>query len=107
MSLNVEVTRRRLQLGDRDNITGWRAKTYEDYTIEMLIIPRSATNIQALAGIHVVNDAVGVTVDPVALGDEIECPVGTFYEVMSVQEHWLANTFMYRSCQLTLLPYHD
>lgn len=102
--LNLEVTRRRLRLGTADSTTGWYAKSWNTSTIEMLIIPRAARELAMAAGVAVRTDAMGLTCDGVLHGDEILTSAGVYYEVKGIRDHWVADSFMYREVDLTLLP---
>lgn len=105
--LDVEVTRRKLLLGAADSETKWYAKSFIESTIEMLIIPRAATSLATAAGTYVRTDAVGLTCDGVEEGDEILSASGVYYEVKATREHWVADSFMYRECDLVMLPLHE
>jgi len=104
---NTDVTRKRLTLGSRDSTTGWYTKQYEDIDIEAVIIPRAATSIALQAGLYVRLDALAITVDPLAEGDKLKTGTGQYYEVETVKEHYLGDSFWFRECDLTLLPFED
>lgn len=107
MTLSFNVTRRKLTLGSRDDTTGWYAKGFSESTIEMIVIPRAAANLAVQAGVYVRLDAVGLSCDGVEIGDEIKTDAGVYYEVKTVKEHWFADSFMYRECDLVELPFHE
>jgi len=104
---STDVTRKRLMLGSRDSTTGWYAKQYEDIDIEAVIIPRAATYMALQAGLYVRLDALAITADPLAEGDKLKTATGQYYEVETVQEHYLGDSFWFRECDLTLLPFED
>jgi len=107
VSLNFDVTRRKLQLGTRNSTTGWYDKNYAESTIEMIIQTRGATHFPLPAGVYVRLDAVGLSVDPVEINDEIKTSSDVYYEVKGVKPHWWADSFIYRECDLTELPLHS
>lgn len=107
MTLSFLVTRRKLQLGSRDSTTGWYDKAYAESTVDMIVVPRGATNMPLPAGVYVRLDAVGLTADPVDEGDEIKTDAGVYYEVKGVKLHYFADSFMYRECDLTRLALHE
>lgn len=104
---SLDVTLRTLSLGDRDSDTGWRAKTYSDSTIQMIIATRDARQILLRTGTYVRKDAVGFTDTPVKIADEIQ--LGTlYYEVDAVRPHKITpDRTEYYKCDLTELPLHD
>ena len=106
MAVDFSVTRRRLMLGARDAITGWYAKSFAESTIDMVLVPQGANNLSLKTGVYARLDAVGLTQDVVLLGDEIETVAGIFYEVKTVKEHWVGDSFEHRECDLTELPMH-
>jgi len=106
MPITCDVTRRRLTLGTRDTITGWRAKTWEDRTISGILVPGSSLPISTLAGTYVRSDALFSTMDGLLEGEEIETATGQFYEVKTMKERYMGNSFAYRDCELTLLSMH-
>jgi len=69
----------------------------------MPIIPRSASAIATACGTYVRLDAVGFTLDPIAVGDQI-LDGGTFYEVEAVKDYKVNKCFWYREAQLRELP---
>lgn len=106
MSLDVEVTRRKLQLSaTRDTITGWYTKEYTDSTIEMLIMPRSSSFVSAVFGTYARTDFIGFTQDGVEIGDEI-AQGEHYYEVKDHRPQRIADSFSHREVDLTLLPLH-
>jgi len=108
MGFDIEVTRRELQLGPRDSTTGWCEKNYPiEETINLLVLTRDASKIMSLTGTYVRLDAVGLTLDPVTVGDEIITDHNVFYEVNTVKDHYVANNFVYRVCDLRELPLHE
>lgn len=109
MGLNLQVTLRKLSLGSRDSVTGWYEKEYTEQArnIEMLIIPRSNTSLARRAGTYVRLDAVGLTCDGVAEGDEIKTDASVYYEVKAIREHFISNSFSRREVDLVQLPLHE
>ena len=104
---SLDVTHRRLMLGSRDSTTGWYAKSYEEQTIEMIVVSRAATHMPLPPGVYVRLDAVGLTADPVYEGDEIKTASDQYYQVETVREHPIGDSFFFRECDLTLLPFKN
>ncbi len=104
---SLDVTHRRLMLGSRDSTTGWYDKSYEESTIEMIVISRSAAYMPLPPGVYVRLDAVGLTADTVAEGDEIKTATDQYYQVETVREHYLGDSFFFRECDLTLQPFKN
>lgn len=104
---SFDVTRRALLLGTRDSETGWRAKSYSETTIKMIVIPRGATKMMMAAGTYVKGHGKGLTDTAVSPGDEIK--IGSlYYEVETRDEVYSApGTVEYYECDLTKLPLHD
>jgi len=97
---------RKLQLGVRDTITGWYDRYWApDATIAMLIVSGGVSSHLLPVGTYVRLDAVGITADEIRIGDEVE-QEGIYYEVKSIEDHKLANSFSHRDCHLTKLPLH-
>jgi len=108
VSLNFEVTRRKLQLGTRDSTTGWYDKNYAESTIEMVFQKGNATTMNLSGGAYVRVDKIGMTLDPVEQCDEIKTQAGRYYEVKAVEPVYApADNFLYRDCGLSYLPMHD
>ena len=104
---NCTVTRRRLQLDSpRDSVTGWWTKSFHEETVEMPIITKGTTRSLLPPGTYVRTDALGLTADPVVEGDEI-LGNNTNYEVEAVRPHYLLDSFVYRECDLILLPFQN
>jgi len=104
---SLDVTRRALSLGERDETTGWRAKSYSDTTIQMVIATSDTRQILLHTGSYVRKDALGFTDTAVAEGDEIK--IGTvYYEVNTVFERQVTPSVIeYYQCDLTKLTLHD
>jgi len=100
----TDVTRRALTLGDPDSTTGWYAKGYTEKTIDMIIIPRTATQVLISAGLWAHEDAVGLTVDPVNVGDQIKTKEEIYYEITSIQRVFIGDSFSHYVCDLKELP---
>lgn len=109
MTLNLQVTHRKLSLGSRDSVTGWYAKSFTEQArnIEMLIIPRSSASLARLAGTYVRLDALGLTCDGVKEGDEIKTDANVYYEVKATREYFISNSFSHREVDLVQLPLHE
>lgn len=97
------VTRRAITLGARDGTTGWRAITYSDTSINMLILNRTVSTRLLGSGGYVKVDAYGMTSDTVLVGDQIKTAGGLYYEVKAVQKRWRDDTVVRYDCDLTLL----
>ncbi len=106
MPISFDVTRRALSLGSIDSITGWYAKTFTETTIEMIILPRGSSFHLLGMGYHAKHTLSGFTQDPIVEGDELYDSANIYYEVKSVEDTYLANTFMFRECELSKLPIH-
>lgn len=81
---SIDVTRRALTLGSRDSETGHRAKSFNEYTIQMIILAKGARQLLLNAGTHCRLDAVGFTNTAVQPADEIQVD-SAYYEVDTVQ----------------------
>ena len=106
MAVDFSVTRRRLMLGARDDTTGWYAKGFAESTIKMVVVPRGANSLSLKTGVYARLDAAGLTQDVVLEGDEIETVASVFYEVKTIRENWIGDSFEFRACDLTELPMH-
>lgn len=106
-ALSFDVSRRKLVLGEPDSLTGWYKKSYTESTIEMILFDRATTSIPLPLGAYIRLDALGITADPVEIGDEIKTGDGRVYEVEAIREVWAADSFVRRDCDLTLLPLHE
>lgn len=104
---SLDVTLRTLTLGDRDEETGHRAKSYGSTTIQMIILTKGARQGLLNVGTYCRLDAVGFTDTAVEVADEIQ--VGsTYYEVDAVRAMKITpSTVEYYKCDLTELPLHD
>ena len=104
---SCDMTLRTLTLGSRDSETGWRAKSYSETNIKMIVTPRGTTSLNVVAGSFVRLDALGKTDSPVKAADEIKTKGGTYYEVKAVHEYYVTpDTVEYYECDLTKLPLH-
>jgi len=106
MPLSFNVTRRALSLGDADTVTGWYAKTFTNSTVEMIIRPKGSTFMMLGMGFYARYAQTGYTQDPVVEGDEIKDAQNVYYEVKSIEEHFLGDNFFFRECELMKLPIH-
>ena len=104
--MSFSVTRRKLQLGSRDATTGWYDSGFVESTIDMPIVTAEAAKKAVSAGVHVTHDMIGYTQDPLVEGDEVE-DAGVYYHVEAVKPIKLGDSFIYRECQLSLMPYHS
>ena len=104
---SFDVTWRALTLGARDSVTGWRAKSYADSTIEMVIIPQVASRLAASFGIYVTLDALGLTLTAVGVGDEMKDSDNDYYEVETVMKQKIGNVLYVYKCDLRHQPLHD
>ena len=105
MPVSLDVTRRKLQLSHRDSVTGWYIANYVNSTIEMIVVSRAASTTLLPPGVYVRLDAVGLTQDVVEIGDQVNTTTGAHYEVKAVRLHYLGDSFWFRECDLTLLPF--
>ena len=105
MGLDLSVTHRPLSLGSQDSTTGWYDKNFSSETIDMFIQSKNATPRQLPSGLFVGYEHAGRTPDPVWEGDEIQ-KGSDFYEIKTVLPADIANSFLWRDCSLTYLPFH-
>lgn len=106
MTLNFNVTRRALSLGSQDSVTGWYSKSFTDTTIEVIILPKGATFMALGMGFYAKYNLTGYTQDVVLEGDEIKDAANNYYEVKTIQENYVGDTFLFRELELTKLPMH-
>lgn len=99
--VSFDVTRRALSLGSRDSWSGWRAKTWNETTIEMVIVLRGATQLALMAGFYPRLDAAGRTADVVAVGDQIKDANNDYWDVETVSDVYWGDSFVFRECDLT------
>lgn len=100
-----EMTRRELVLADtKDSTTGYFNRSYSDKTIKGILISKSATKMQLAAGHYVSYDAALLTADPVLVSDQIKTKEDVYYEVMTVTEEMLGDSFSHRVCDLNKIP---
>jgi len=105
---SLNVTKRALILGARNDVTNWCAKGFSESTIKMAIIPRGATRLALACGAYVRLDAVGFTDTVLQEDDEVETAGGVYYEVKAVREHGLTPDIIeFYECDLTKLPLHE
>ena len=104
---SLDVTLRTLSLGDRDEESGHRAKSYSDSTIQMLVLMKGARQQLLNVGTYCRLDAVGFTNRPVKVADEIQSG-DVYYEVDAVRPYKITpGRTEYYKCDLTELPLHD
>jgi len=106
MVISFDVTRRELQLGAADTVTGWYAKAYAETTIEMAVIPRAMRSIALSAGFYPHYEVSGFHLDPVSEGDEVKDSFGNYYEVELVAPNNFGDSLVYYESNLTKLPIH-
>jgi len=106
-NVTFDVTRRRLVLGARDSETRQRAKSYQETTIPMIILPRGSRYLHLAPGVFITSDAVGLTIERVTKYDQIRTPFDVYYEVKDVKDEPFGDTLLYRQCDLTLLPLQE
>lgn len=100
-----EMTRRELALADtKDATTGYFDSSYSDKTIKGVMISKSATRLQVAAGAYVSYNASLLTADPVLVGDQVKTKENVYYEVMTVTEEMVGDSFSHRVCDLNLIP---
>lgn len=105
-STTFNVTRREVSLGShatRDSWRGWRTKSYpveSQTTIDMVIVPKGATRLAAMAGFYPILDAAGRTADPVAVGDQILDSNGEYWDVEIVEKIYWGDSFVYRNVHM-------
>jgi hypothetical protein len=98
---SFDVTKRALALGSRDAWSGWHAKSWTESTIEMIIVPKGATRMALLAGVYPQLDAVGLTDDSVAVGDQIKDSTSTYYTIEAIKPHYWGDSLSHYECDLT------
>jgi len=106
MGLDFSVTRRELQLGAADPVTGWFAKNFAETTIEMAVIPRAMRSIALAAGLYPHYEVSGFHLDPITEGDEIKDSFGNYYTVELIQPIPIGDSLGYYESNLTRLPIH-
>lgn len=106
MGISCDVTRRQLVLSTRDTITGWRAKTWTETTIEGALMPKGSQRVYTNIGSYVRTDEVFMTQDGLLEGDEVLTKTGQYYEVHAPREYYIGDSFSHRECDFTLLPMH-
>jgi len=106
MGIDFFVTRRELQLGAADPVTGWFAKNFAETTIEMAIFPRAMRSIALAAGLYPHYEVSGFHLDPVTEGDEVKDSFGNHYTVELIQPIPIGDSLGYYESNLTRLPIH-
>jgi len=97
---SFNVTRRALSLGARLAWSGHRTKTFAETTIEVVIVPRGASQLAIIAGVYPVTDAIGLTADTVVVGDQIKDSANVYWDVETVEDVYWGDSFAYRQCNL-------
>jgi hypothetical protein len=94
----------------QDTTTGWYTVTYTSTpNIEMVIYDENSRELMLNAGTYVVNDAVGITVDYLKVGDYLQHYLVDnlrFFEVSSVKPRFIGDDFRFYVCHLTQVPFH-
>jgi len=72
----------------------------------MIILPKGSSLLVLGMGFYARHTLSGFTQDAVLEGDEILDSASNYYEIKSIQEIYMGNTFIYRECELTKLPIH-
>jgi len=106
MVLDANVTRREISLGARGSTTGWCSiiDPPPETTIECVPLPRGATFRYESIGVYASVQNTFLTADPVNVYDQLKPSDGKYYEVQTVQEHWLLDSFVFRELQCTEMP---
>jgi len=109
MTLNLQVTLRKLTLGAPDSVTGWYTKSFTEQprAREVYIVERGSNRALLPPGSYVRTDALGLTCDGFEEGDEIKTENGVYYEVKATREHFFLNSFDHREVDLVQLPLHE
>ena len=107
-AISFDVRYRKLELGDRDSVTGWRAITYDDTeTREMLVVtPTNRATVAHATGILSTYAVAGLTADVVFKGDQIATSSG-WYSIVAIKVHTIGDSFLYRECDLEYLPAYE
>jgi hypothetical protein len=106
MGATCAVTRRRLELGARDDTTGWRAKKWTEKTAEGLLLPKGSQRLATSVGTYVRTDALFMTMDVLDEGDEVKSATNQYFEVHAAREIFVGDSFSHRECDLMFLPMH-
>ena len=106
MGLDFNVTRRELQLGAADTVTGWYAPSFVETTIEAAIIPKAMRSIALRAGFYPHYEVSGFHIDPITEGDELIDLAGTYYEVETTEPYYIGDSLGYYESNLTKLAIH-
>ena len=102
---SISVTHRRLRLGDENTTYLWYEKSYDDSTVDMIIIPKGSRELALQAGSYVRTDALGLTQTGMFPQDEVKAG-SDYYEFKAAREvNWL-NSFSHREVDLSLLSLH-
>jgi len=104
MVLDPSVTRRAINLGLRDATTGWRHIDFFDETIEAIRFSKGARYSLHSVGCYASEDAMFLTQDVATDGDQLLTLDGAYYEAVTVQEHWILDSFVFRDVQAHQLP---
>jgi len=106
--VSFDVRYRKMLLGTRDTITGWRAVTYDTAsTKEMLIVsPSMRAMVYSATGLLSSYSLTGYTADVVFKGDQITSDNG-WYKITNIRFHTVGDSFQLRECQLEELPLYQ
>lgn len=97
---SFDVTLKTLMLGDRDSVTGWYAKEYEDSTIEMFVVPKGSFQSFFGIGFHATLDALGFTKEAVNIYDRIVDAANRYWEIKDVVPIVIGDTLKCWKCDL-------
>lgn len=102
---NFEVTWSALFLGNRDAVTGWYQKSYEETAIDMVIVQKEYQGVALSLGYYVSLDALGFTIEPVEACDLITDAFSRTWEVKAAKPIVVGNIVKYFVCDLKELPF--
>jgi len=98
---SFEVTRKILELGDADTITGIPAITYTSTeSINMIILPKGVSFAFTALGVYSQCSLTGYTDSNVAIFDIIEDSEGVEYRVLTVQSYGFSGVFFFNIVEL-------
>ena len=104
MAESMNVTRRHLRLGNRDEWTGWRKITYApDETVKVITFAKGSTYSLQNVGFFSREDRTFLSVTPVEVGDQFVWSNRT-YEVVSREQHKPFGTHLCWEYQCHELP---
>jgi len=101
--LTFNITKRELLYGNRDGVTGWFSKTFNESTIEMIIIEQSNQQFALKIGTYVKLDALGFSKETLKEADQVKYG-DVFYEVKSIRTRKVGDKLAFYEYDLTKLP---